>query len=141
MGILFSLIAAFFSSLSQIYVRRGVTKLGVPTGTAIMLVFGTLISLLLALLLEGLQVLWSIKLNSLLFFALAGVIHFIGGWGLQNLSASRIGATRVNAMTSITPLFAVFLAFLTLKQNINGYIILGILLIMIGVYSITMSDS
>jgi len=141
MGIIFALSAAIVSSLSQIYVRRGVTKLGVPTGTAIMLVAGTLISLLLALLLEGLQVLWSIKLNSLLFFALAGVIHFLGGWRFQNLSASRIGATHVNAMTSITPLFAVFLAFLTLNQNVNVYILLGILLIMIGIYSITMSDS
>ncbi len=40
MGIVFSLLAALFFSLSHITVRKGVTKLGVSSGTLIMLLAG-----------------------------------------------------------------------------------------------------
>jgi drug/metabolite transporter (DMT)-like permease len=139
MGIFYSIGAALFFSLSHISVRRGVTKLGVQTGTAIMLLAGSITTILIAILFDDIEVLFSANLRGILFFAIAGVIHFIGGWGFMNASSSRIGATRVSAMTSITPLFAAFLAFLTLNQTLNWYLFLGIFLIVIGVYAITTS--
>ncbi len=140
MGILFSLLAALFFSLSHITVRKGVTKLGVSSGTIIMLVAGTISTLVIALALEGVAVLRPLNLTSILFFALGGVIHFLGGWGFQNASASRIGPTRLSAMTGATPLFATILAFLSLNQTVNIYIFAGILLIVIGILAITLGE-
>ena len=138
MSIFFSLLAAFFFSLSHITIRKGVTKLGVSSGTIIMLSAGTLSTLLIALTLEGVQVLKPLDLTSILFFALGGVIHFLGGWGFQNASASRIGPVRLSSMTGATPLFAVVLAFFSLKQVVNIYILGGIFLIVAGILFITM---
>ena len=138
MGIFFSIWAALFFSLSHITLRKGVTKLGVSSGTIIMLLAGTLTTLVIALILEGMQVLSPVNLVSILYFALGGVIHFLGGWGFQNASASRIGPTRLSAMTGSTPLFAVFLAFITLNQAANIYILAGIFLIVGGIFTITL---
>ncbi|MBN1266731.1 MAG: DMT family transporter [Anaerolineales bacterium] len=140
MGILLSLSAAFFFALSQLSIRQGVQKLGVSAGIVIMLAAGTVITLLVALLVEGIQPLQAAGAEGLLYFAAAGVIHFLGGWGFMNASASRIGATRVNAMTTLTPLFATMLAFLTLKQAVNSTILFGIFLITIGIFAITSSE-
>ena len=139
MGILFSICASIFFSLTHIAVRRGVSKLGVSTGTAIMLSSGTLALMLIAFIYDDVLIINSSSFSGLFFFALAGVIHFIGGWGFMNASASRIGATRVSAMASLTPLFAALLAFISLGETVNGYILLGVLLIVLGIYFITTS--
>ncbi len=140
MDIFFSIGAALFFSLSQISVRRGVTNLGVPVGTAIMLVVGSIAMLIIAILVEGGRYLWPIDFESIFYFALAGVIHFLGGWGFQNASASRIGPARLSAMTGSTPLFATILAFISLNQVVNIYILAGILLIVIGILAITLGE-
>lgn len=99
-----------------------------------MLVTGTVVTVLIAMLIEGPQIVMSSTVAGFLYFALAGVIHFVGGWGFMNASASRIGPTRVSAMTSLTPLFAASLAFITLNEQLNRYLITGILLITFGIY-------
>ncbi len=141
MSIFFSLLAALFFSLSHITVRKGVTKLGVSSGTIIMLMAGTVSTLLIAFILEGVQVLKPLNIASILFFALGGVVHFLGGWGFQNASASRIGPVRLSSMTGATPLFAVILAFISLNQAVNIYILGGIFLIVAGILFITMGKS
>jgi len=138
MGIFFSIWAALFFSLSHITLRKGVTKLGVSSGTIIMLLAGTVSTLVIALILDGVQVLSPFNGVSILYFALGGVIHFLGGWGFQNASASRIGPTRLSAMTGSTPLFAAILAFITLNQVVNVYILMGIFLIVSGIFTITL---
>lgn len=139
MGILYSISAAIFFSLSHIAIRRGVSKLGVSTGTAIMLSSGTIVLLLIAFLSDDVSIVYSSDVSSLLFFAFAGVIHFLGGWGFMNASASRIGATRVSAMASLTPLFAAILAFIALGETVNVYILAGIFLIVLGIYFVATS--
>ena len=140
MGIFFSIWAALFFSLSNITLRKGVTKLGVSSGTIIMLLAGTVSTTVIALIIDGVQVLSLFNGVSLLYFALGGVIHFLGGWGFQNASASRIGPIRFSAMTGSTPLFAVILAFITLNQVVNVYILVGIFLIVSGIITITMVE-
>jgi len=140
MGILYSIGAAILFAISHIAVRQGVSRLGVQTGTAIMLLAGATTTVLIALLVEGVQALLAATLSGVLFFALAGVFHFLGGWGFQNASASRLGPTRVSAMTSLTPLFAAFLAFISLHQTVNLLVVIGIILMTAGVYAITTGD-
>jgi len=141
MGIIFSLLAALFFSLSHITIRKGVIKLGVSSGTIIMLFAGTISTLMIAILLEGFEVLSPLNLTSLMFFAAGGAIHFLGGWGFQNASASRIGPARLSAMTGSTPLFATILAFISLNQIVNIYIAAGVLLIVIGILAITLGEN
>jgi len=139
MGILLSFSAALFFALSQLSVRQGVQKLGVPAGIAIMLTAGTVVTAAAALCIEGLHPLLAANTAGIMYFSAAGIIHFLGGWGFMNAAASRIGAARVNAMTSLTPLFAAFLAFFTLNQKVNISILLGIVMMTYGVYAITTS--
>ena len=141
MGIIFSLGAALFFSLSHITLRKGVTKLGVSSGTIIMLLAGTIFTFLIAVIVEGIGLLLPINLTSILYFILGGMIHFLGGWGFQNASASRIGPTRLSAMTGSTPLFAAVLAFISLNQSLNIYVLMGILLIVFGVGTISLGGT
>ena len=141
MGIIFSLGAALFFSLSHITLRKGVTKLGVSSGTIIMLLAGTISTFLIAVIVEGIGLLLPINLTSILYFILGGMIHFLGGWGFQNASASRIGPTRFSAMTGSTPLFAAVLAFISLNQSLNIYVLMGILLIVFGVGTISLGGT
>jgi drug/metabolite transporter (DMT)-like permease len=78
----------------------------------------------------------SLDVSGIQYFALAGIIHFVGGWGFMNSSASRIGATRVSALASLTPLFAALIAFVTLNQTLNIYIVGGIVLVAVGLFFI-----
>jgi drug/metabolite transporter (DMT)-like permease len=132
-------LAAAFFSLGHVTIRRGVTELGVTLGTAIMLPSGMLTACLVALLLEGPDAILSASWSSVAFFAVAGLIHFVAGWGFQNAGARLIGATRMSAMTSLVPLFATVLAFLTLNEGVNTYIAGGILLTVAGIYLTTTS--
>jgi len=134
MGIVFSMSAAVFFSLSHLFVRRGVGELGVPTGTAVMLVLGSITTTLLALVTEGTHIFKAASLSGLLYFGIAGTIHFLAGWGFLNASSSRIGATRVSAVVSLTPLFATIIAFITLNESLNWIVGTGITLITIGIY-------
>jgi len=140
MGIYLSIGAAFLFAVSQISIRQGVKKLGVSTGVALMLVSATVATAVLASLLDKVEVLLTASTSGILLFALAGVIHFIGGWGFMNASASRIGPTRVSATTSLTPLFAAALALVSLNQTINLYIVGGIMLIVFGIYIVSTSE-
>jgi drug/metabolite transporter (DMT)-like permease len=49
-------------------------------------------------------------------FALAGAIHFFLGWTLLNASQDRIGAARTSPLLTLTPLFGVAIAAITLGQ-------------------------
>ena len=141
MGIFYSLWAALFFSVSHITLRKGVTKLGVSSGTIIMLLSGTATTLAIALCMDGIGPLRTADPEAFVYFTLGGLLHFLGGWGFQNLSASLIGPTRVSAVTGSAPLFAAFLAFITLDQAINIYILGGIVLIAGGVLILTLVGS
>jgi len=52
----------------------------------------------------------------------------------MNASARRIGVTRVSALTGLTPLFAASLAFISLNETVNKYIVMGIFLIVFGLF-------
>ena len=49
-------------------------------------------------------------------FALAGMLHFLAGWSLLNLSQQRIGAARTSPLLTTVPLFGVVLAAVTVGQ-------------------------
>ena len=67
-------------------------------------------------------------------FALAGLVHFLGGWSLLNLSQKRIGAARTSPLLTTAPVFGVALALITVGQ-VPGAVALGaIALMVVGAY-------
>jgi drug/metabolite transporter (DMT)-like permease len=52
--------------------------------------------------------------SALVNFAIAGVLHFLAGWSLLNLSQQRIGAARTSPLLTTVPVFGVVIAAVTL---------------------------
>lgn len=53
---------------------------------------------------------------ALLDFAVAGLLHFLAGWTLLNISQRRIGAARSSPLLTTVPVFGVAVAAVTLGQ-------------------------
>jgi drug/metabolite transporter, DME family len=62
-------------------------------------------------------------------FALAGLLHFLAGWSLLNVSQQRIGAARTSPLLTTVPVFGVVIAAVTIGQ-LPGAIALGAIAVM-----------
>jgi drug/metabolite transporter (DMT)-like permease len=67
-------------------------------------------------------------------FALAGIIHFVLGWLLLNVSQARIGASRTAPLITLSPLFGVVLAVVTLGELPDPVALAAIVPIMVGAW-------
>jgi drug/metabolite transporter (DMT)-like permease len=65
-------------------------------------------------------------------FAIAGGLHFFLGWTMLNLSQDRIGAARTGPLLTLTPLFGIVIAAVTLAQLPNATALGGIALMVAG---------
>ena len=54
--------------------------------------------------------------DALAWFAAAGLLHFVAGWTLLNVSQRRIGAARTSPLLTTVPLFGIAFAALTVGQ-------------------------
>jgi drug/metabolite transporter (DMT)-like permease len=134
MEIIYSLFASATFSISHISIKQGVERLGVKLGTSIMLISGMVTTVIISLIYPGLQIISNVEITPILYFSLAGIIHFIGGWSFMNASSQRIGPARFGAMISTTPMFAATLAYLILDEKINFFVSIGIALITLGIF-------
>jgi drug/metabolite transporter (DMT)-like permease len=141
LGALLAIAAAVFFSLNILTVKRGVMRVGMVQGMAIMLVVGTITIILAALIFEGPQAILRASGLSLLYFSAAGIIHFLGGWGFLNSSARLIGSARLSAMTSLTPVFAGLIALVALQEKLNLFSSFGLVFIVAGLYLTTTSKT
>jgi drug/metabolite transporter (DMT)-like permease len=66
------------------------------------------------------------------WFAAAGTVHFFCGWTLLNISQQRIGAARTSPLLSTSPVFAAFVAWITLGEIPGVLSWLGIVLVATG---------
>jgi drug/metabolite transporter (DMT)-like permease len=88
-----------------------------------------------ALLVQGTEDLDSLTVGSVAMFSVAGVIHFLGGWTLLNTSQKRIGAARTSPLLATTPLFGAAIAAVTLDEYPDAVELVGVALIVAGVYA------
>ena len=72
--------------------------------------------------------------SSLALFALAGLVHFLGGWSLLNLSQKRIGAARTSPLLTTAPVFGVLLALIWPGQLPGFIALVAIALMCTGAY-------
>jgi drug/metabolite transporter (DMT)-like permease len=81
---------------------------------------------------EDLSVLGTATAISLVYFALAGIVHFAAGWTLLNMSQMRIGAARTGPLISTNPVFGVAIAAIILGEIPHAVALLGIALVTAG---------
>lgn len=67
-------------------------------------------------------------------FALAGLLHFLAGWSLLNLSQQRVGAARTSPLLTTVPVFGVAIAALTVGQLPGAITLVAIALMCAGAY-------
>jgi drug/metabolite transporter (DMT)-like permease len=72
--------------------------------------------------------------EAIAIFGLAGIIHFVLGWLLLNVSQMRIGASRTAPLITLTPLFGVVLAAITLGELPSPAALAAIVPIMAGAW-------
>jgi len=72
--------------------------------------------------------------DSLAWFAAAGLLHFVAGWTLLNVSQKRIGAARTSPLLTTVPLFGIAFAALTVGQLPAAVELPAIALMVLGAY-------
>ena len=71
-------------------------------------------------------------------FALAGMLHFLAGWSLLNLSQQRIGAARTSPLLTTVPVFGLIIAAVTIGQLPGPLAIAAIAIMCAGAYLVAM---
>ncbi len=105
--------------------------------TFILLLVSALLLTAATLATEDLSSLRAAPPRALVNFGLAGFIHFFVGWTFVSMSQNRVGAARTGALVGATPLFATAIAALTLGEYLSLPILLGIALVVAGVYLVS----
>jgi drug/metabolite transporter (DMT)-like permease len=72
--------------------------------------------------------------DSLAWFAAAGLLHFVAGWTLLNISQKRIGAARTSPLLTTVPLFGIAFAAIAVGQLPAAVELPAIGLMVLGAY-------
>lgn len=102
--------------------------------TFLQLVVATLALLAVAAAAGELRHLDGAPVIALVDFAVAGLLHFLAGWTLLNVSQHRIGAARSSPLLTTVPVFGVIVAAVTLGQLPGPVELVGIAIIVGGAW-------
>ncbi|HZC13010.1 MAG TPA: DMT family transporter [Thermoleophilaceae bacterium] len=134
-GVLWATASGIGFGLFQSLNRRAIRGIEDPyVSTFLQLAVATGILVLASLVSEDLRQLGDASGEAITLFALAGVIHFVLGWLLLNVSQMRIGASRTAPLITLTPLFGVFLAAVTLGELPAPAALAAIVPVMVGAW-------
>jgi drug/metabolite transporter (DMT)-like permease len=114
-------------------VNRGtLVDMGVLESTFLQLLVSSLVLVALVLGLGAAP--GQIPAAAVLYFGLAGLVHFLGGWTLLNRSQQLLGAARTSPLLASVPLFGTVLALAVLREVPSLAAVLGMTTIGAGVY-------
>jgi drug/metabolite transporter (DMT)-like permease len=134
-GVLWATASGIGFGLFQSLNRRAIRGIEDPyVSTFLQLSVATAILLVASLLSEDLSQLGDASGEAIALFAVAGVIHFVLGWLLLNVSQMRIGASRTAPLITLTPLFGVVLAAVALRELPSAGAFAAIAPIMVGAW-------
>jgi drug/metabolite transporter (DMT)-like permease len=134
-GVLWATASGIGFGLFQSLNRRAIRGIEDPwVSTFLQLSVATAVLVLASLLSEDLSRLSDASGEAIALFALAGVIHFVLGWLFLNMSQMRIGASRTAPLITLTPLFGVALAAVTLGELPSAAVLAAIAPIMLGAW-------
>ena len=133
-GPLWAILSGVTYGVFQIINRRGVARMDIFRATFILLFVSAVVMIGASVFMEDLNDLFNAPLHAILYFALAGFLHFFLGWTFFSESQKRAGAARTGALVGATPLFAAAIAWLFLNEALSEITLLGIGLVLAGVY-------
>jgi drug/metabolite transporter (DMT)-like permease len=133
-GAVWATVAGVGFGLFQSVNRQAVRGLDVWQSTFLQLAVSSVVLLAGTLATGDLAGLAGVPPLALAAFLGAGLVHFSVGWTLLNASQKRIGAARTSPLLAATPLFGSILAAVTLGEVPGIVTVLGMLLIVGGVY-------
>ena len=136
-GPVWAILSGVTYGLFQIVNRRGVARMDIYRATFILLLVSAAVMMVASVFMEDLNDLFNAPLRPILYFALAGLLHFFIGWTLFSESQRRAGAARTGALVGATPLFATVIAWIFLNETLSPLTLLGIALALVGVYLIS----
>jgi drug/metabolite transporter (DMT)-like permease len=139
-GVTLALLAGAGFGVFQAVNRRAVVRMDVYVATFLQLLVSALVLGAISVTTEDLSQLMTAPNIALLNFALAGFFHFFCGWTFLNASQKQIGAARTGALIATIPLFGVVLAAALLQEIPTALTMIGIFLMMGGVYLIHYSQ-
>ena len=110
-GVLWATASGIGFGVFQSLNRRAIRGIEDPyVSTFLQLAVATAVLVVASLVSEDLSQLGDATGEAIALFALAGIIHFVLGWLLLNVSQARIGASRTAPLITLTPLFGTVLA-------------------------------
>jgi drug/metabolite transporter (DMT)-like permease len=134
-GVLWATASGIGFGLFQSLNRRAIRGIEDPwVSTFLQLSVATAVLVLASLLSEDLSRLADASGKAIALFAVAGVIHFVLGWLFLNMSQMRIGASRTAPLITLTPLFGIVLAAVTLGELPSPAALAAIAPIMLGAW-------
>lgn len=136
-GPMWAILSGVTYGLFQVVNRRGVARMDIYRATFILLLVSAVVMMTASVFMEDLNDLLDAPLRPILYFALAGFLHFFLGWTLFSESQKRAGAARTGALVGATPIFATVIAWLFLKETLSPITLLGIALALGGVYLVS----
>jgi len=136
-GALWAIVAGVGFGIFQTLNRRAVHGMDVFVATFMQLAISAGVLIGISVLTVDISPVWTASPSTLIYFALAGLLHFFIGWTFLNSSQKRIGAARTSALIGTTPLFAAVISLFTLGEVPSLYGIGGMLLIVAGVFVTT----
>ncbi|NWG75175.1 MAG: DMT family transporter [Rubrivivax sp.] len=139
-GVLWAVAAGVGFGVFQTLNRRAVQGMDVYVATFLQLLISALVLAAASLITEDLALLRQVSIWAWINFSLAGFFHFFIGWTLLNASQKKIGAARTGSLIGTTPLFGAVVAALTLAEFPTLITIVGILLIVGGVYLVNYAN-
>jgi drug/metabolite transporter (DMT)-like permease len=132
LGVLIALLSAFSFSLSDVTVRRGVTRAPVAYGAIVTVLMGVPLFLVACTVTGQIFEVGELSALSYVLLGSAGVIHYVVGRYFNYAAIQAIGAARTGPIHTLGLPYSVVIAFLFLDEGITSGMVAGIVLIMVG---------
>lgn len=138
-GWAWAVIAGASFGISQLS-NRGLNREMDALSAATAMVTALLLCLIAAVVATGaFAELSGVTVAAVLWFAVAGLLHFLAGWTLFALSQQQIGTSRTAAILSVNPVMAAVIAWLVLSESLRVVTWSGVVAVTLGVAMITTS--
>jgi drug/metabolite transporter (DMT)-like permease len=134
-GVLWATASGIGFGVFQSLNRKAIRGIEDPyVSTFLQLAVATAVLVVASLVSEDLGQLGEASAGAIAVFGLAGVIHFVLGWLLLNMSQARIGASRTAPLITLTPLFGTVLAVLLRGELPSAIALAAIAPVMVGAW-------
>jgi transporter family protein len=138
LGVLLALCAAASWGTDAVLARQGLRRMPPAFGTLVSLCASVVGAVVVALIFDR-EHLRSYPPNAFAWFALIGLVNFLGGRQCNYEAVKRLGAARATPIFAASPLVSIALAVALTGERLTLPLLLGAVLIVIGVVLVVSS--